>query len=127
MSIIVSALVFDWVLWVMNDDFGVLLEDASALNADLFSLTRLQLLAGLSYLNLDGATYSDLKISLGITDGALYANLGALEKMGLIQSKKVALENKKVEAYTITTEGITQWQLIRTWLQRLAGYGGNNR
>lgn len=108
----------------MNGDFIALIGEAQALNADLFSLTRMQLLAGLSDLGQDGATYSDLKISLKLTDGALYANLKVLEEMGYIKTKEVTVEGKKNQAYFISPEGMSAWTHLKNWLKKLVEFGG---
>src|SRR3989338_1554489 len=111
----------------VNGDFIALIEESHALNADLFSLTRLQLLAGLSDLGRDGATYSELKSSLKLTDGALYANLKVLEDMGYLKVNEVALEGKTNQAYFVTPEGIAAWSHIKNWLKKLAEFGGKTK
>lgn len=105
---------------IMDANFLSLVSESKALNSSVFSLPRLQLLAGLSDLGQDGATFTELKIALDTNDGALYANLKALEEMGYLTSRKVALENKTVEAYMITSEGKNQWLQVKKWFEHMA-------
>ncbi len=106
-------------------DFMSLVFESKAQNAQLFSLIRLQLLCGLTELRRDGATFTELKNGLGVTDGALYANLNALKEMGYITSQEVKIEGKTAEAYMITPEGVGEWQRLRAFLKKLSGYGGH--
>lgn len=109
-----------------SQDFMDLVAESKAQNADLFSLIRLQLLSGLTELKRDGATFSELKNGLGVTDGALHANLKALKDMGYVTSQQVKIENKTAEAYQITPEGVAEWQRLRAFLRKLSNHGGEN-
>jgi hypothetical protein len=97
-------------------DFLSILDESHALNAKIFSLVRLKLLASLAALGPDGATYRELKAALGIPDGVLYANLHVLKGMGYLTSEKITFEGKELELYTITGEGLDEWTRTRKWL-----------
>lgn len=93
-----------------------ILNESHALNAKIFSLVRLKLLASLAALGPDGATYRELKAALDIPDGVLYANLNVLKEMGYLTSEKITFEGKDLELYTITGEGQDEWTRTRKWL-----------
>lgn len=101
-----------------------LIAESKAQNANVFSLIRLQLLCGLTELRGDGATFSELKNGLGVTDGALHSNLKALKEMGYVTAHQVTVEGKTAEAYLITPEGAAEWQRLRSFLSKLSIHGG---
>lgn len=100
-----------------------LFEDARLLNSDVFSLTRLQIMSSLAIVGDDGITYRELKASLGLTDGALYTNLKALERMKYLTEREVLLEGKRLTAYKITGEGFAEWAKTKEWLKKLVECG----
>jgi DNA-binding MarR family transcriptional regulator len=103
-------------------DFLGLAEEARILNPDIFSITRFQILANLAAVRPDEVPYRDLKNWLKISDGALFTNLKALEKMGYISCKELTAEGKRtLSAYTITQPGYDAWILVKEWLKKLAG------
>ena len=108
----------------MKQDFLSLLMESKALNSKVFSLTRIQLLASLAVLPYEGATFRELKASLEMDDGVLYANLNALMEMRYLKSKKVKVEKKELESYIITNDGIEEWEGIKNWLRRFLEYRG---
>ncbi|MCL4552051.1 MAG: transcriptional regulator [Candidatus Marsarchaeota archaeon] len=110
-----------------KEDLLALVEEARALNADVFSLIRLQLLSSLSSLGRDGSTYRELKTVLQLSDGALHSNLKVLEGMGYVASGEVKIENKELATYHITEEGKAAWLQVRAWLQKFLSYSGENR
>ena len=105
----------------------VLVEESSALNSDVFSLIRMQLLSSLMSLWPDGAAYRELKAALKLSDGALYSNLKALEAMGYVTSKEVKVEDKELTSYQITAEGKIAWERVRTWLLKFLNCGGEKK
>ncbi|MFH1056235.1 MAG: transcriptional regulator [Candidatus Micrarchaeota archaeon] len=105
----------------METDFFAVIEEAKGLNSDVFSLTRLQLLANLAVTGRDGATYRELKAWLGLSDGALYSNLGALEKMGYVATEQVKMERRELTSYRLTREGMEEWLKVRNWLYKFVG------
>jgi DNA-binding transcriptional ArsR family regulator len=107
----------------MNNDILSILNESGALNAKIFSLVRLKLLASLAALGPDGATYRELKAALNIGDGVLYANLNVLREMGYLTSETITFEGKDLELFTITGEGQDAWQRTRTWLCRFLDCG----
>lgn len=107
-----------------DNDFLELVAQSHALNSKIFSLVRLQLLASLAALGPDGATYRELKAALGLSDGALFANLKALLLMGYIKSGKISLEGKNLESFRITADGLEQWVRTKEWLCRFLECGG---
>jgi DNA-binding PadR family transcriptional regulator len=108
----------------MKQDFLSLLMESKALNSKVFSLTRIQLLASLAVLPYEGATFRELKASLEMDDGVLYANLNVLMEMRYLRSKKVRVEKKELESYIITPEGIEEWNRVKDWLRRFLAYKG---
>ena len=110
-----------------KEDLLKLVEEAHGLNADVFSLTRFQLLSSLSSLGKDGSTYRELKAALQLSDGALHSNLKALESMGYVASSEVRVENKELSSYRITDDGRAAWLQVQDWLQKFLSYSGDNR
>jgi DNA-binding PadR family transcriptional regulator len=102
----------------MQNDILSILNESEALNAKVFSLVRLKLLASLAALGLDGATYRELKAALDINDGVLFANLNVLKDMGYLTSEKITSEGKELELYIITPEGQDEWKRTKAWLCR---------
>lgn len=107
----------------MQNDILSILNESEALNAKVFSLVRLKLLASLAALGPDGATYRELKAALDINDGVLFANLNVLKDMGYLTSEKITSEGKELELYTITPEGQDEWKRTKTWLCRFLQCG----
>lgn len=101
-----------------------LVKSAKALNAKLFSLTRLQLLSALYLLGGEYALYRDLKASLALDDGVLISNLLALKEMGCIEKKEVQVGKKKMDAYQINDEGRAAFEKTRDWLSLFARENG---
>jgi len=107
----------------MQNDILSILNESEALNAKVFSLVRLKLLASLAALSLDGATYRELKAALDINDGVLFANLNVLKDMGYLTSEKITSEGKELELYAITPEGQDEWKRTKAWLCRFLNCG----
>jgi DNA-binding MarR family transcriptional regulator len=107
----------------MQDDILSILNESEALNAKVFSLVRLKLLASLAVLGRDGATYRELKAALTINDGVLFANLNVLKDMGYLTSEKITSDGKELELYTITPTGQDEWKRVKTWLCRFLSCG----
>ena len=107
----------------MQNDILAILAESEGLNARVFSLARLKLLASLAALGPDGATYRELKAALAINDGVLFANLNVLKEMGCLSSEKITSEGKELELYTITPEGLAEWERTRAWLCRFLHCG----
>ena len=110
-----------------KEDLLALVEEAHTLNADVFSLTRLQVLSSLASLGKDGSTYRELKTVLQLSDGALHSNLKVLEGMGYVASGEVKIENKELTTYCITDDGKAAWSQVRAWLQKILNYTSENR
>lgn len=108
----------------MQVDFLSLMDESQTLNSKLFSLVRLKLLGSLFVLGPDGATYRELKATLGVSDGVLYSNLNVLKDMGYLESEKVEFEGKELELFTITPEGKEEWCRIKAWLCDFLQCGG---
>jgi len=102
----------------MHSDFLSVMNESQALNAKVFSLVRLKLLASLAVLGPDGATYRELKAALDINDGLLFANLNVLKENGYLVSGKVTSDGKELELYSITPDGLDEWNRVRDWLCR---------
>ncbi len=107
----------------MQNNVLSILNESQALNAKIFSLVRLKLLASLAALGPDGATYRELKAALDINDGVLYSNLNVLKDIGYLASEKIIFEGKELELFTITTEGQEEWTRTRDWLCRFLQCG----
>ena len=78
----------------MQNDILSILNESEGLNAKVFSLVRLKLLASLAAPGPDGATYRELRAALDINDGVLFANLNVLKDMGYLTSEKITSEGK---------------------------------
>ncbi|HPM85660.1 MAG TPA: transcriptional regulator [archaeon] len=102
-------------------DFLSLAKESKLLNPDIFSVIRFQLLFNLA--EVDEAPYRDLKSALQLSDGALYTNLKALEKMGYVESRKIKIDNKDLEVYRITKSGKEDWILVKDWLKKVINNG----
>jgi len=102
----------------MHSDFLSVMNESAALNAKVFSLVRLKLLASLAVLGPDGATYRELKATLEINDGVLFSNLHVLIEMGYLVSEKITSEGKGLELFSITPEGLEEWNIVKEWLCR---------
>jgi len=111
----------------MERDLLALVEEARALNPDVFSLIRLQLLLNLANLWPEAVTYRELKASLQLSDGALYSNLKVLEGMGYVASGEVTLEERELKSYQITAEGKAAWEQVKAWLLRFLECGGERK
>ncbi|HEV2519992.1 MAG TPA: transcriptional regulator [Thermoplasmata archaeon] len=98
-----------------------LVEEAKSLNSDLFSLTRLQLMASLAGLGRDGSSYRELKAALQLSDGALHSNLKVLEGMGYVARSEARIENKDLATIHITDEGQSAWTQVREWILKFMG------
>jgi DNA-binding MarR family transcriptional regulator len=103
---------------VMQTDFLSLMNESRDLNAKVFSLVRLKLMASLAVLGPDGATFRELKAALEINDGVLFSNLNVLKEMGYIESEKITSEGKELELSRITPEGIDEWEKVKGWLRK---------
>jgi DNA-binding MarR family transcriptional regulator len=101
------------------DISGIILE-SKYLNSKVFSLIRLQILSSLSVLGQDGATFRELKASLNQTDGALFSNLKVLMQMGYVKNETVRYENKSLESFVITPQGLEEWNKTKDWLKKFA-------
>jgi len=108
----------------MEDEFLSLISESKALNSKVFSLIRMQILSSLSELGQDGATYRELKATLDLSDGALFSNLKSLADMRYLKSEKVRVENKELECFRITPEGLAEWNRAKDWIYRFVIKGG---
>lgn len=108
----------------MHESFLKVISEANSLNSEIFSLPRMELLASLLELGRDGATYRELRAALTLSDGTLYANIKALEKMRYIQATGVKIEGKDLESYYITPDGAAEWARIKDWLYKFLVCGG---
>jgi hypothetical protein len=102
----------------MHSDFLSIMNESQTLNAKVFSLVRLKLLASLAVLGPDGATYRELKAALDINDGLLFANLNVLKENCYLVSEKITSDGKELELYSITSEGVEEWNRVKNWLCR---------
>lgn len=108
----------------MHGNILTLMEGLGTINQDIVSIPRILLMASLYDLGNDGATYRELKATLPLSDGALYSNLKALEKMNLIILKKIKLENRELDSFCITAEGKVSWEQVKHWLCGFLSCGG---
>jgi len=105
----------------MADDLLSIIAGSADINEKLISRVRLEILWALSDLREDGATARQLKAGLNLNDGVLYSNLKKLEDFGYLRCQKTTIEGKELELYSITSDGITEWRKVRTWLRKLLG------
>ena len=103
-----------------------LIADSKALNPELFSLTRMEIMSSLMELGRDGSTFRELKAVLGISDGALYSNLKKLEVMGYVELEKVEVERKELLSCNMTEEGTRVWNETKKWLKGMLECGAKN-
>ena len=108
---------------IVLDMKGHLLEvvnEAESLNSKIFSLIRLEIMWALSELGEDGATARQIKSGLKIrNDGTTYSNLNALVDMEYLKKEFVTFESKELEVYSITLEGLEEWNKTKKWLDML--------
>lgn len=93
-----------------------LLKEAAAVNSQLVSLPRLQLMGAMSPYGPDGIEFRELQASMDMSDGKLLSNLYALRDLGVIEEQKAKMENRTVTTYKITSAGRSEWQRTRAWL-----------
>ena len=98
-----------------------LLEQAAAVNSQLVSLPRIQLMQTFALYGADGIEFRELQASMGMSDGKLLSNLYALRDLGVVEEQKTKVENKIVTAYKVTDAGRAEWQRTRTWLLHWLG------
>lgn len=108
---------------VVDGETLALLDEARALNSQLFTLPRLEILSILNYYWPDGVQFRELKAALRMTDGKLLTNIYALGKMGYVKSEKGTVGTKSLTNYRITTEGRLDLAKVRSWLQKWAQEG----
>lgn len=109
----------------MSEDLVALVEESESINGAIISKVRLELLWSLSELGEDGATARQLRAALNLSDGVLYSNLKKLEDMEYLRSEKVSLEGRELELYAITSEGLNEWERVKSWLCKILGCGGD--
>jgi len=109
----------------MDGNFVALIGRSKALNSKVFSLVRLQLLASLAAFEPDGVTYRELKASLGLSDGALFSNLKALQMTGYVKREEVKFEGKNLDLFKLTPEGNAEWEAAAEWLREFLDFGGS--
>ena len=102
----------------MNNKVLELLEESKKINGDAVTLTRLLILALLSYFA-DGIQYRELRNALGISDGKLISNLRKLVKFGYIRKEEIQVNNKKLDVYLITENGLRDFKRIFNWFSCL--------
>lgn len=95
-----------------------LLSDATALNPQLVSLPRIQLMQVLRHYDQDGIEFRELQARMGMSDGKLLSNLYALRGLGVLEERKATVERKTITTYQITAAGRTEWDRARVWLQQ---------
>lgn len=95
-----------------------LLEEAAAVNSQLVSLPRVQLMQIIGHYGMDGIAFRELQASLDMSDGKLLSNLYALRDLGAIEEEKSKEENKLLTTYKITAAGRDEWKRTRSWLIR---------
>jgi DNA-binding transcriptional ArsR family regulator len=106
----------------MRDGLLGLVGESKALNSKLFSLPRLLILSALEELpEGEGATYRELKASLGLGDGVLFANLNVLAEMGYVKLETVKVGNEKMTSYAVTNQGREEFRMVKIWMKKLLG------
>jgi DNA-binding MarR family transcriptional regulator len=102
----------------VNDDVSRLLETSETLNGQTLSLTRCVILALLAYF-VDGVQFRELKESLKISDGKLASNLKLLKKFGYIEKAEVEIDRKKIDVYSLNSEGRKELNKITEWMKTI--------
>ena len=105
----------------MTESQFSLIRDSKSFNAKLFTLLRIQILAGLASMGEHGATYRDLKATFNISDGLLYSNLVVLIDFGYIEKESIIDKEikRKLDLYKITQSGKEEWNRMKRWLCHL--------
>ena len=102
----------------MDDKILELLEESKKINGEVIALTRLLILALLSYFA-DGIQYRELKTALNISDGKLISNLRKLEKFGYVKKEEIKINRKRLDVYSITESGLRDYKRVLNWLTYL--------
>ena len=64
------------------------------------------------------ATYRELKASLGLGDGVLFANLKVLKSMGYLAGQKMSVQGEEMHAYSLTHAGRDALADMKNWVAR---------
>jgi len=108
----------------MEKNLREILERYHRVNVKLFTPTRLLILHMLNF-HRDGLQFRELVESIKISDGKMYSDLEILKGLDLVESEKIEIDNKKIEIYSITTNGGEELEKIRSWLKKLYELGEN--
>lgn len=100
----------------MNDDIYLLLVASEKLNNRIVTLARCLILALLAYF-VDGIQFRELKAALKMSDGKLISNLNELRAMGYIVKSEAEVDKKKVDVYSLTTNGRTELSKVVAWME----------
>ncbi len=109
----------------MKDDIYLLLVGSEKLNNRIVTLARCLILALLAYF-VDGIQFRELKAALKMSDGKLISNLNELRAMGYIVKSEAEVDKKKVDVYSLTTNGRTELSKVVAWMklvQKVASEG----
>ncbi|MHA1733481.1 MAG: transcriptional regulator [Promethearchaeota archaeon] len=106
----------------MQDEIKDFLDSSRALNSDVFTLTRIQLMVLLNY-SFEGVQYRELKAALGISDGNLKANLNKLETLNYIEKNEIEMDNKKLSSYSLTSLGKKEVDKFFKWIKIVQSLG----
>ena len=106
----------------MEKKLRELLDEYYTMNPKIFTPTRLLILNLLKF-HRDGLQFREMMESIQISDGNLYSNLEILKTLLLIISEKVEIDNKTIELYSISTEGLNELSHISEWLKKIQEFG----
>ena len=109
----------------MEKKLKALLEEYPSINSKIFTPTRLLILNLLKF-HKDGLQFREFQESIQISDGNLYSNLEILKSLSLIESEKIDIDNKSIELYTISAEGLTKLNKTNKWMNKLQDFGDQN-
>lgn len=91
----------------MEKKLKSLIDSYYSINPKIVTPIRLLILNLLKF-HKDGLQFREFKEAIQISDGNLYSNLEILKGLSLINSEKVDIDNKSIEIYSLTSEGLIE-------------------
>ncbi len=103
----------------VRGDLLQIVKASKALNSKLFSLPRMLIMRSLADLpEGEVVPFRELKASLDLGDGVLFANLKVLKRMEYIEEQKVTVQGEEMHAYALTKSGREELERMRNWISR---------
>ena len=106
----------------MEEKLKTIIDGYYSINSKIVSPTRLLILNLLKF-HKDGLQFREFQESINISDGNLYSNLELLKEISLINSEKIDIDNKSIEIYILTSEGLNELNKTNKWMKNLQDFG----